>query len=161
MGEMTAKGGKRTSVLSAVMQRMMANGGWHGTCEEWQRLEAPLVALDPVLNQFAAAHKLAMSKNAKNSPERSLHWGDNPRFLIQLYLASEAGPSWNLWLCCSEDRGESRYWRQDFAIEGQPVQAFQDQLPTILMDGLNQLKVWGANPDQFEFATRLAPLPPR
>lgn len=138
----------------------MANGGWYGTPEQWQRLEAPLLAIDPLLAAFAIEHGVALSKNAKDSPERSLRWGDNPSFLIQLYLENEAAPSWNLWLCCSEDRGDSRYWRRDFAIRDEPIESFQDRLRTLLADSYNRLDTWGADPDQFEFATKLTALPP-
>lgn len=138
----------------------MANGGWHGTPEEWQRLEAPLLTIDPVLEGFARTHGLALSKNAKESPERSLRRDGNPSFLIQVYLQSETAPSWNLWLCCSEDREGNRYWRHDFAIRGETIAAFQEQLPTLLERSFNRLQSWGAAPDQLEFATKLAPMPP-
>ena len=97
----------------------MANGGWYGTQELWERLQAPLLTIDAMLDHFAEAHGLLLSKNAKDCPERSLRWGDNPGCLIQIYPESEDGPTWNLWLCCSEDRGGSRYWRRDFAIQSE------------------------------------------
>ncbi|HVM38839.1 MAG TPA: hypothetical protein VM265_10700 [Sphingomicrobium sp.] len=137
----------------------MANGGWYGTPEEWQRLEAPLLTIDPVLEQFARTHGITLTKNAKDSPERSIRWGDNPNFLIQVYLESEAGPSWNLWLCCSEDRGDSRYWRKDFAVRGARIESFQERLLTLLEESFNRVQQWGADPDQLEFATKLAPMP--
>jgi hypothetical protein len=46
----------------------MANGGWYGTDEEWQRLEGPLLGIDPVLEQFALEHGVAVTKNHKDSP---------------------------------------------------------------------------------------------
>jgi hypothetical protein len=138
----------------------MANGGWYGSSEEWQRREAPLIAIDPVLTGFASEHGVELSKNAKDSPERSLRWGENPSFLIQIYLENAAGPTWNVWLCCSEDRGDSRYWRRDFAIRDEPIESFQERLPTLLENGFNQVETWGANPDELEFATKVATLPP-
>jgi hypothetical protein len=138
----------------------MANGGWHGTPEEWQRLETPLLAIDPVLDRFAATHGVVLSKNAKDSPERSLQWGGNPSFLIQIYLESGDGPTWNVWLCCSEDRGDSRYWRKDFAVCAKRIEQFENELPALLEDSFNRIDAWGANPDQLEFATKLTPLPP-
>jgi hypothetical protein len=132
----------------------------YGTPEEWQRLEAPLVAIDPALEEFASKHGVALSKNAKDSPERTLRWGNNPSFLIQVYLDNEVGSSWNLWLCCSEDRDDSRYWRKDFAIHGERLESFQKLLPTLLEDSFNRLEAWGAERDQLEFATKLAPMPP-
>lgn len=133
----------------------MANGGWYGTPEEWRRLEAPLLEIDPLLTRFASAHGIHLSKNAKDSPERSLRWGSNPSFLIQVYLEEQVGPSWNLWLCCSEDRASSRYWRKDFAVRGAPVESFKPELLTLLEESFARVEAWGASPDQLEFATEL------
>jgi hypothetical protein len=138
---------------------LMANGGRHGTPDEWQRLEAPLLALDPVFETFAARHGLELSRNAKDWPERSLRWGGNPSFLIQMYLESETGPGWNVWLCCSEDRSDRRYWRNEFAVHGEPVESIRDRLPHLLEDSFNRLESWGADPSQLEFATMLTPMP--
>jgi hypothetical protein len=142
------------------MQPSMANGGWFGTSEEWQRLEGPLLTIDPILERFAGTHGLMLSKNAKDFPERSLRWGDNPSFLLQVYLDNDSGPLWNLWLCCSEDRKDERYWRTDFAVRGELLESFRDRLPVLLEESFNRVQVWGANPDQLEFATKLAPMPP-
>ena len=137
----------------------MANGGWYGTSEEWRRREAPLVAIDPVLENFAAAHGLRLSKNHKETPERSIAWGNNPRCLIQIYLEDETDLLWNLWLCGSEDRADSRYWRKDFAVNGEPMGAFEERLPRLLENAFDRIEEWRASPDQLEFATKLAPLP--
>lgn len=137
----------------------MANGGWYGTPEEWQRLEAPLLAIDPVLERFAASHGIELLKNEKDSPGRSLRWGDNPSFLIQLFLADETARSWNLWLCCVQDRDDSRYWRNDYAVRDKSVETFRGQLDVLLEESLTRLTEWGANSEQLEFATRLAPMP--
>lgn len=144
---------------NGAMSPFMANGGWYGTPEEWQRLQGPLLAIDPVLDRFAAARGVRVSRNAKDAPERSLTWGGRPRFLIQLYLESDAGPTWNMWLCCSEDRGDSRYWRTDFAVRGQPLEAFQARLSALLEESFETVKTWGNDPDQLQFATKLTPIP--
>jgi hypothetical protein len=146
--------------MTAAMQPFMANGGWYGTPEEWQRLEGPLLTIDPLLEQFARTHGLDLSKNAKDSPERSIRWGDNPSFLIQVYLQDESGPSWNLWLCCSEDRSDGRYWRRDFPVRDERVDSFQERLPALLEESFSHLQAWGANPDELEYATNIAPTPP-
>jgi hypothetical protein len=140
------------------MSPFMANGGWYGTPEEWQRLEAPLLAIDPILERFAAARRLRLARNAKDRPERSLFWGGSPRFLVQLYLESETRATWNMWLCCSEDRGDSRYWRTDFAVRDQPLAVFQARLPDLLQESFETLEAWGADPDQLQFATKLVPI---
>ena len=138
----------------------MANGGWYGTPEEWERLEAPLLSIDPVLERFASTHGLHLSRNLKDSPERSLAWGIEGRCLIQIYLADETEPTWNVWLCCSEDREDSRYWRNGFVIRELRLCEFEGKLVGILEESYRRLNEWAAKPDELRFATKLAPLPP-
>ncbi len=136
----------------------MANGGWHGSHREWQRLEAPLRSIDPVLEEFAHAHGLELTKNRKEIPERSVRWGDNPSCLIQVYLEHDYAPSWNLWRCCSIDRGDSRYWREDTPLRNEPIEAFRETLAALLNDSYVLLEQWKAAPEQLEFATKLSML---
>ena len=138
---------------------MMANGGWYGTREEWERLEAPLLELDPAISAFAAEHALALSKNDKDWPGRSLNWADKPSCLMQLYLADADALTWHLWLCCAEDRGRERFWRQERLIDGEPVSSFAPRISDLLNKGYHRLEGWKATPDQLEFATHLAALP--
>jgi hypothetical protein len=93
----------------------MANG-FQGSQEEWNRLEAPLIAVDPKLEAFARTHGLALGKNHKY-PERSLTWGGAVSRLIQIFIAEDEGPTFNLWLCASQDRGADRFWKQEFLLK--------------------------------------------
>jgi hypothetical protein len=45
--------------------------GFQGSEKQWHRMEAPLVQVDPLLEKFAVAHKLRLSKNYHGQPERS------------------------------------------------------------------------------------------
>lgn len=131
----------------------MANGGWHGSKEEWARLESPLIEVDPILSGFAQEFRLEMRKNFKDWPERSFEWGGSTRRLIQLYLADEKLLTFNLWLCASQDRGGRRYWKQEFPIKGQPICEFKDSLATLLREGRKALEAWSEA--DLEFATDL------
>ncbi|HEV7352183.1 MAG TPA: hypothetical protein VGN74_03540 [Brevundimonas sp.] len=137
----------------------MANGGWYGTQEEWVRLEAPLLELDPVIAAFADEHSLALSKNHKDWPERSIRWGANPSCLIQLYLADSNLVLWHLWLCCAEDRGSERFWRQDRLVDGQQMPDFGPHIRNLLDEGRRRLERWRAAPEELEFATRISAVP--
>jgi hypothetical protein len=136
----------------------MANGGWYGTPEEWRRLEAPLIRLDPQLEGFAASFGAKLSKNHKDFPERSIQWGDGPQNLLQIYLADAASPTWNIWLCCSQDRGRQRFWRHRFLVERQPIEAFGDRLEALLFEGAQVLAAWSSDPSGLEFATEIEAL---
>ena len=137
----------------------MGNGGWYGTREEWERLEAPLLRLDSKISDFAAGHGLTLSKNHKDWPERSLKWGESPRCLMQLHLADPDALTWHLWLCCSEDRDRERFWRHERLIDGETLSSFQHRFEELLERGFQRLEVWRAEPDQLEFATRIAAIP--
>lgn len=137
----------------------MANGGWYGTMAEWERLEAPLLKLDPTISSFADEHSLALARNHKDWPERSLRWGQNPSCLMQLYLADADALTWHLWLCCAEDRGRDRFWRQERLIDGEHISTFAPRISGLLKEGYLRLEEWKAAPDQLEFATRIAALP--
>ena len=58
-----------------------------------------------------------------------------------------------------QDRADGRYWRTDFAVRGKPIESFRERLPALLEEGLERLEMWGANPDQLQFATKLDPMP--
>jgi hypothetical protein len=134
----------------------MANGGWYGTAEEWKLLEAPLIGMDADFSAAARSFGLAISKNHKGWPERSVAWGDDIRCLIQLYLADPKALTWNFWICCSQDRAGERFWRREFLIEQQTADRFSNRLSDLLPLARQRLLDWSTKPDEFEFATKLA-----
>lgn len=129
------------------------------TPDEWQRLEAPLLTIDPILECFAENFGMTLFKTGQEHPERSLHWGANPNFLIQLFMERETEPSWNLWRCCFQEREGSHFWRNDFAFQGEKLQSFQARLPAMLDESLVKLQAWASEPDQLELTTSLEPIP--
>ena len=133
----------------------MANGGWYGPKEEWDRLEEPLVELDPVIASFVASGEMRISKNQKESPERSIWWGLSPRCLIQIFLADQAALTWNVWVCCSQDRSGSRFWKTAFLVKSRPAAEFSDRVPELLIEGRELLLQWSAHPEMLEFATNI------
>lgn len=68
----------------------MANGGWYGTKEEWQRIEKPLLEIDDEIDKFSDEFDLKLTRNHKDHPGRSLEWfGNDVQCLIQIYLVDE------------------------------------------------------------------------
>ena len=133
----------------------MANGGWYGTKEEWERLEGPLLEVDPIIEAFSDECGLSVTKNQKDWPERSIVWGTEVRCLIQLYLSDKQSIRFSLWLCASEDRDRKRYWKQETPILQMRVHDFKDDLARQLRDGRKKLLEWSKNKSQLEFATAL------
>jgi len=131
----------------------MANGGYFDK-EQWQKLEKPLLAIDSVINEFAAANDLEVVQNQKGWPERSIVWHKNDvRCLIQLYLASEKLLTFNLWLCASQDRSGKRFWKQENPVKNQPISEFSGQLAELLREGREKLLQWSNDPSVMEYAT--------
>src|SRR5262249_60473274 len=56
---------------------------------------------------------LQVTRNLKDWPERSLVWGTDVRCLIQVFLVDESGLTLNLWICASQDRDGSRFWKKE------------------------------------------------
>ena len=137
----------------------MANGGWYGTKEEWDRIEAPLLEIDQYLERFAVENNLSLSKNLKGGPNRSFEWGISIRNLIQIFLVSETELTFNLWVCASEDRGNKRYWKKKLLFENQTISNVKMEIPDLLDQAYSLIKEWNERPNEFEFATKLAKLP--
>ena len=76
------------------------------------------------------------------------------RKLIQLYAAEFDKPTFNIWLCASQDRGLSRFWTREFLIEKQPFETFAVRLPQLLEEARVKINSW--TEEQLEFATKLA-----
>jgi len=133
----------------------MANSGWYRTEEEWERIEKPLLEVDPIIDAFVKEYDLSVSRNQKDWPERSIAWGKEVRCLVQLYLADERSLTFNLWLCAFEDRGSKRYWKQETPIKQKQVAEFKDDLASQLRAGRKKLLDWSENKDQLEFAAQL------
>jgi hypothetical protein len=132
----------------------MANG-WYGTDEEWKRIEAPLGLLDPELDRFAHIHGLTLERNFKE-PNRSLTWGAEVRCVIQIYLADESVPTLSFWICASQDRDGSRFWKHERLRDGMQASALAGELSALLEDGKRKLDYWAAHPEELQFATVLA-----
>ena len=58
----------------------MGYEGWSGTLEEWNRIEGPLLEIDPIIRDFAKKAGLTVTKNMKDWPERSMQWAGNTTY---------------------------------------------------------------------------------
>ena len=127
--------------------------GFVGPVEEWNRLEAPLKEIDPVLGAFAASHGLTLTRNYHAEPERSLrHHGDINR-LIEIFVGDETAPTYKVWLCASQDRGHERYWKRRFITEAATPADLKNSIREWLTEGYAELFRWSEN--DLVFATRL------
>ena len=137
----------------------MTNSDWNGSAEEWARVEQPLLDIDPIIDDFAREFGLTKHENDKDWPGRALVWDNGVQCLINLYLADQNELTFNLWLCASQDRGNTRFWKQETPIKEQRVEQFSGRLADELRNGRRKLIGWTANPAALEFATVLGQRP--
>jgi hypothetical protein len=109
--------------------------GHHGTEEEWKRLEAPLREIDAAMEAFAKRHKMAISRNYHNWPERSLRWGSDPERLIQIYL--------------EDDRRLT--WKREFLRHDVPMGDMSPVIDQLLDEAFLTVSSW--RPEELELAT--------
>ena len=133
----------------------MANGGWYGTAQDRERIEGPLKLLDPELDRFASKYGLQVTKNLKDWPERSLVWGTDVRCLIQVFLVDESGLTLDLWICASQDRDGSRFWKKETSRKEVQVSEMARDSFDLLEAGKRKLDHCSAHPEELEFATKL------
>jgi len=127
-----------------------------GSKAEWERIERPLVELDPAIGTFAKKHGLSCSANYHGWPERSLVWGAGVRRLIQIYLEDEARLTFRVWLCASQDRGLKRYWKRENLREGLDPEQLKAELLELLEMAYEKVNSWPQS--SLEFATDIAAL---
>jgi hypothetical protein len=138
----------------------MANGGWYGTREEWQRAEAPLLALDSDLEQFARTNKLVLTRNCKDWPERSLTWTSNGvNCRVQVYLDDLEKLTLAFGYCAYQDRDDARYWKNEIAKDDAPLSELLIDFGSLLLSAKHQLDLWSSRSEELEFAMKLTPLP--
>ena len=117
--------------------------GFYGPTDEWQRMETPLLHIDPILDNFAQENALRVRRNYHNWPERSLLWDSaGIRKLIQVYVDDEKQLTFTFWICASEDRGPKRFWKQKKLREGIDADDLSSGLDALLTEGKENLDSW-------------------
>ena len=106
--------------------------GFSGPTEEWQRIESPLRTIDDLLQAFAARHRMMVTHNYHNWPERSLTWGSAPERFIQISLADEQDLLFTVGLGAWEDRSQGRFWKNRTLIASKSLDELRPQLLQLL-----------------------------
>jgi hypothetical protein len=117
--------------------------GFYGPKNEWDRMEAPLLRIDQVLEVFASVHGLQFSRNYHDWPERSLVWETSSiRKLIQIFLSNEKELTFTVWICASEDRDRQRFWKQKSLKVGVAIEDIVSTLEDLLTEAKDILDSW-------------------
>ena len=131
---------------------------WQPYPEDWKRLEAPLLSLDEKLNTFCSKYELRMTQNQKRWPERSIQFGNNVKYLIQIYLDNSETLELNFWICASQDRGLKRYWKNEFLRQSVNSKDLEIEIDKLLEEAKVKLELWSKNEALLEFAVKIAEL---
>ena len=116
--------------------------GFHGSVEEWERIESPLREIDKTLDDFARAHQMAIARNYHAWPSRRLKWGEDIQRLIEISLENDRDMTFNFWICAWRDGRRKRYWKNAYLKEGAPLPEIRDQLQQLLQEGWKTLEGW-------------------
>jgi hypothetical protein len=119
----------------------MANG-FHRSRAEWQRVEKPLQALDERLDEFAKRYGMALTRNDKDSPCRSIRWGDRIKRHIAIYVEDVEQLGYSMCFSAVEIRGSKRYWKREFPKQRVPIGELNDELLDLLERGRLLLNSW-------------------
>lgn len=116
--------------------------GFHGASNDWNRIEAPLRILDPILREFGRSKGLAMVSNERNWPDRSYRWGERPHLLIQLYLESEKELNYTLWVSAYDHRSREEYWKHETILKAASINDLKENLLESLTKAYAKASVW-------------------
>ena len=99
--------------------------------------------MDPGLKDFALRHGLPLEEDGR-WPQRSFRWGAPLSRLIQIYVDEEKTPTYKVWICASEDRNGSRYWKQETLRSGIATTDLERELAEILELAFVRVSSWTA-----------------
>jgi len=129
--------------------------GYHGPAEHWMELEAPLVAIDHVLEEFALRYAMEIAKNYHNWPSRALKWGKPLRRQISFYLRDEGERTFGFGLMAVEDRGRKRYWKFKTVRDDIAANELDEVVAHLLEMGRETVAAWSR--DELTYAGDITP----
>jgi hypothetical protein len=117
--------------------------GFHGSREEWDRMEAPLLALDESLSEFASGRNLQVIKNYHNWPQREIRWTSSGiRRTISILLASESKMTLHVAVVAAKDKDDDRYLKDYWLKKEASWDEVRNNLQQLLEDGFTLLESW-------------------
>lgn len=131
--------------------------GHHGSKEEWERMEAPLVELDPLIESFAKSRNLTVSRNYHSWPERSLTINDEIHRQVQVWLRDEKQMTFKIVAVAWQDRGLKRYLKDEVIAEDKTAEGLRKNLLGWLEEGYKTVITW--TPSDMKFVTHIQKLP--
>lgn len=120
----------------------MPNGGFDGSLEAWEKMEAPLLEVDELLAQFATERNMQVVKNYHNWPRRELKWVRDGIHLAIHILAADKPETYHLAIGAWEDRKNERYVADKWLKKWVFWPEIKDNLRQLLEEGTETLESW-------------------
>lgn len=117
--------------------------GHQGSAGERASLEAPLVALDPALAEFAGARGLEVATDARGWPGRSLAWReDGLERRIEIALQDDDPPTYTLWIGAWVDEEDVRWGADRALLERVPGEDLPAEVVPLLPTAWDEVRAW-------------------
>jgi hypothetical protein len=121
----------------------MPNGGYDGSVEDFHKMEAPLIEIDPLLEQFAAARGLKLVKNYHNLPQRSLDWVSRGLNRSILIVGNDAEKlTFHIAVTAWVDKDGHRYINHEMLKRDEPWDRVRAQLHRLLEETFETAESW-------------------
>jgi hypothetical protein len=103
--------------------------GFQGSVDEWRRMEAPYIRIDPILTRFAARHALELHKNYRDA-DRSLGWNNGVSRTIWIASIENDGASgtYQVSIVAHHDRGSKRHMKHGIVADGVGIDKLDETL---------------------------------
>jgi hypothetical protein len=114
--------------------------GFMGSKEEWRRMEAPYVRIDPILAAFAQRHRLELYRNYRDA-DRSLRFNDDLSRTIWIQATDTYGTNgtYRITIIAYQDRPK-RYLKGEGIADAVTI----PELDSILEQAVKQILSWTA-----------------
>src|SRR5438067_1952805 len=121
----------------------MPNGGYDGSVEDFNRIEAPLIEIDPLLAHFAAERKIAVTRNYHGWPSRSLNWVSRGLTRsIQIVGVDVEKLTFHFGFMAWLDKDGQRYAIDVMLKWGEPWGRIREELPRLLEESFEKAESW-------------------
>lgn len=119
------------------------SNGFQGP-SEWERVEAPLRTLDPLLEKFARNRGIVIERNDHDWPARRLDWTSGGlRRTIDVSLLDEEGePEYGVWAAAWTDEEGRRFGRSERLLDQASGEELETALPDLLQAARRKAESW-------------------
>jgi hypothetical protein len=114
--------------------------------QEWAAMEAPLLEIDDLLDQFATERNMVWVKDYHNWPQREIRWTNNGiRRTISILLANEDKMTFHVAVVAAKDKNDDKYLKDYWLKKEASWDEVKNNLQQLLGRGFALLESWDEN----------------